>query len=84
MSCACKRKSEQRENYDAPSWTSSPVIGKSEELKQTQNTYSPCMDCTSIYNVASYRTDYDMKMNAYYNTRAKIVDYDLLKIMTTP
>lgn len=84
MSCGCKRKPEQRENYDAPSWKSMPMIGKSEELKNTQDTYSPCMDCTSIYNAASYRTPYDITMNRYYNTRARIVDYDLLKIQTAP
>lgn len=47
---------------------------------QTQNIYSPCEDCTSIYETMKYRSDYDKLYVPLYQSRLPHINTDLLDL----
>ena len=68
---------EKIENYDCTNCPADPI---NEEVKNTQNLYSPCEDCASIYNAKKFRTAYDKFWIQYYNTKAQNTQTDLLEL----
>jgi hypothetical protein len=65
------------ENYDC---TDCPADPKNEVVKQVGDTYSPCMECTSIYDAKKIRTNYDQYWLQFYNTKAQNTSTDLLDL----
>jgi len=51
-----------------------------ELIKDTGNTYSPCEECTSIYETMNYRSDFDKLYVSMYQSRLPMINTDLLDL----
>lgn len=70
-----------REPYgEGATWNSCLSTGLSADVKNVQNVYSPCMECTSIRAAQQQRSEFDKKYLAFYDKHANAFNTDLLTL----
>ena len=56
------------------------VRGKYDTAQQVQQLYSPCEECSSIYEAKAVRTKYDQFWINYYNHKANQASTNLIDL----
>jgi hypothetical protein len=68
---------EIQENYGCQNCAAEPINSTGDSL---QNLYSPCTECSSIYNARKIRTAYDQFWLKFYNNKAQNTATDLMDL----
>ena len=69
-----------QENYQCSSNSNCAAMPINSAANTTQDLYTPCTECSSIYNARKIRTSYDKFWLKFYNNKAQNTATDLMDL----